>query len=240
VNKKVMTPMCDDREKLIAYLYDEADASERRQVESHLTGCAECREELRSLRNVRQDLLAWDVPDHGSVWKPFATPVITPWYRQVPAWGLAAAATLVFGIGLAGGFAARALASGPVAIQAQVQPQPAPVAVPQTAAATPEQVEALEARLAAIERSALSRPAVQTVSSMSLTRADVEQLLRDSEGRINERTARKLVSMMVDMEKQRTRDMLAVTQQINEAQQTNYANLSKVATRGTLEKEKEQ
>jgi hypothetical protein len=235
-----MTPMCDDREKLIAYLYDEADASERRQVESHLTGCAECREELRSLRSVRQDLLAWDVPDHGSVWKPFATPVITPWYRQVPAWGLAAAATLVFGIGLAGGFAARALAAGPVATQAQVQPQPAPVAVPQITAATPEQVQALEARLAAIERSALSRPAVQTVSSMSLTRADVEQLLRDSEGRINERTARKLVSMMVDMEKQRTRDMLAVTQQINEAQQTNYANLSKVATRGTLEKEKEQ
>lgn len=235
-----MTPMCDDREKLIAYLYDEADASERRQVDAHLSGCAECREELRSLRSVRQDLLAWDVPDHGSVWKPFATPVIVPWYRQVPAWGLAAAATLVFGIGLAGGFAARALASGPVVTQAQAQPQPAPVAVPQTVAATPEQLQALEARLASIERAAADRPAAPSVSTVSLTRADVEQLLRDSEGRINERTARKLVSMMVDMEKQRTRDMLAVTQQINEAQQTNYANLSKVATRGTLEKEKEQ
>ncbi len=239
--------MCDDREKLIAYLYDEADASERRQMDAHLAGCAECREELRSFRSVRQDLLAWDVPAHESVWKPFATPVITPWYRQVPAWGLAAAATLVFGIGLAGGFAARALAAGPVATQAQTQPAPQPVLVAQPIGATPAQVSALEERLASLERVALtSADRVSLTSSQpsattaSLTRADLESLLKETEGRINERTARKLVSMMVDMEKQRARDMVAVTQQINEAQQQNYVNLSKVATRGTLEKEKEQ
>jgi anti-sigma factor RsiW len=231
--------MCDDREKLIAYLYDEADASERRQVDAHLAGCAECRDELRSLRGVRQDLLAWDVPPHESVWKPFVTPVVTPWYRQVPVWGLAAAATLVFGLGLAGGFAARALASGPVVMQAQAQPQAAPTPVP-VSAIFADEVRALEERLTSIERAALSRPGATPVSSVSLTRSDLEQLLRETEGRINERTARKLVSMMVDMEKQRSRDMLAVTQQINEAQQSNYATLSRVATRGTLEKEKEQ
>ena len=67
--------MCDDREKLIAYLYDEATAAERRQVDAHLATCAECREELRSLRGVRQDLLAWDVPAHESVMNvvPFCT-----------------------------------------------------------------------------------------------------------------------------------------------------------------------
>lgn len=236
--------MCDDREKLIAYLYDEADASERRQMDAHLAGCAECREELRSFRSVRQDLLAWDVPAHESVWKPFATPMITPWYRQVPAWGLAAAAMLVFGIGLAGGFAARALAAGPMATQAQVQPSPQPVLVAPPVGATPEQVRALEERIASFERVLADRvsltSAQPTAANASLTRADLDSLLKETEGRINERTARKLVSMLVDMEKQRARDMVAVTQQISEAQQQNYANLSKVATRGTLEKEKEQ
>ena len=89
--------MCDDRELLIAYLYDEVDASGRRQMDAHLATCADCREELRSLRDVRQDLLAWDVPEHQSVWKPFVTPAPVVWWRQVPAWGFAAAAAVMFG-----------------------------------------------------------------------------------------------------------------------------------------------
>ena len=252
--------MCDDREKLIAYLYDEASATERRQVDAHLAGCEECREELRGFRSVRQDLLAWDVPEHGSVWKPFVTPQPALWWKQVPAWGYAAAATLIFGIGLAGGFAARALATPApiVGITAQTQTQPsmtaaATNATPQTIAATPEQVRALEERLASIERVALTSSAsprgnveptghvpLETGQSVVLTRAELDQILKESEGRINERTARKLVSMMVDMEKQRSRDMATVTQQINEAQQLTNANLVRVATRGTPEKEKEQ
>ena len=103
--------MCDDRETLIAYLYDEATAAERRQVDAHLATCAECREELRSLRGVRQDLLAWDVPAHESVWKPFASPQPVAWWRQVPAWGLAAAAAL----GLMGGLIIGGLISAPIA-----------------------------------------------------------------------------------------------------------------------------
>ena len=231
--------MCDDREKLIAYLYDEASASERRLMDAHLVGCAECREEFRGLRSVRQDLLAWDVPQHESVWKPFVTTVATPWWKQVPAWGYAAAATLMFGIGLAGGFAARALASAPVVMQAQVLPAPQ-AAAPQAVAATPAQVRALEDRLASVERVALTRPEPTRVSTPGLTRAELEQLLSDSEGKINKRTADKLYKMMLDIDKQRTRDLLAVTQQINEAQQQNNANLYKVATRPAPEKEKEQ
>ena len=233
--------MCDDREKLIAYLYDEADASERRQMDAHLIGCAECREELRGLRAVRQDLLAWEVPDHGSVWTPFAAPQPTVWWRQVPAWGLAAAAILVFGIGLAGGIAARALTSAPPVVQAQVQPQPQAVAapVPQTVAATPEEVRALEERIASIERLALRRPEPARVSDVALTRPELEQLIKESEGRINQRTAQKIYSAVIDMANQRQRDMAALTQQISDAQAQTYGNLARVANRG-VEKEKEQ
>jgi anti-sigma factor RsiW len=84
--------MCDEREPLLAYLYGESDSEERRRVESHLESCEACRDELAGLRSVREDLLAWDVPDHGSVWKPF-TPARPVWsWRDVPSWTMAAAA----------------------------------------------------------------------------------------------------------------------------------------------------
>ena len=65
--------MCDERERLIDYLYDACEADERRRVETpSRRPVRACREEISALRAVRLDLLAWDVPEHGSVWKPFA------------------------------------------------------------------------------------------------------------------------------------------------------------------------
>src|SRR5215217_6628029 len=95
--------MCDEREQLIDFVYDECDPRERQRVEVHLTECAECREEIGSLRQVRQDLLAWDVPEHGSVWRPFAPPRMRPSWRDIPAWAMAAAAGIIFLAGAAGG-----------------------------------------------------------------------------------------------------------------------------------------
>jgi hypothetical protein len=95
--------MCDERERLIGYVYDECDAGERRLVEAHLEACETCREEIGGLRGVRTDLLAWDVPDHGSVWTPFVKARPTPSWRELPAWGLAAAASLMLLAGAAGG-----------------------------------------------------------------------------------------------------------------------------------------
>jgi anti-sigma factor RsiW len=108
--------MCDEREPLLAYLYDEADPIERRRVETHLETCETCREELSGLQRVRQDLLAWDVPEHGSVWKPF-TPARQVWsWRDVPVWTMAAAAGLMLALGAAGGAAAHTWLTRPVAV----------------------------------------------------------------------------------------------------------------------------
>src|SRR6185369_15204769 len=100
--------MCEKREHVLDYLYDECDPAERRRVEAHLAECGSCRDELQGWRSVRTDLLAWSVPEQPSVWTPFAPPRVLPWYKQVPVWAMAAAATLVFAIGAAGGFIARA------------------------------------------------------------------------------------------------------------------------------------
>lgn len=101
--------MCDEREQLIGYVYGECDADEHRRVTGHLEDCETCQQEIGALRRVREDLLAWDVPRHESVWKPFAPARTTVWWREVPAWGLAAAASLTFMVGAAGGVATQAL-----------------------------------------------------------------------------------------------------------------------------------
>ena len=101
--------MCDERERLIGYLYDECDASERQLIDTHLETCQTCREEIGGLRRVRDDLLAWDVPARDSVWMPFAPARPASWWREVPAWALAAAASVTFLAGAAGGAVTSAL-----------------------------------------------------------------------------------------------------------------------------------
>jgi anti-sigma factor RsiW len=125
--------MCDDRERLIGYVYDECDASERRLIDAHLAECATCRDEISGLRAVREDLLAWEIPEHQSVWRPVAPPQTTVWWRQVPVWAMAAAATVMFAIGSAGGILTNAILShraAQVAMAAQNQtPTPVTTAV---------------------------------------------------------------------------------------------------------------
>ena len=125
--------MCDERERLIDYLYDEADSAARREFERHLESCASCRDEVRAFGAVRTDLLAWEVPDGDSVWKPFAPPRPAPFWREVPAWAMAAAAAVIFAIGAAGGAATRTIADRasvrPAAQQAAMPAQVVPAGV---------------------------------------------------------------------------------------------------------------
>ena len=53
--------MCE-KELLVAYLYDDLADGDRATFESHLRGCAECRDELKALRGVRADLASWSPP----------------------------------------------------------------------------------------------------------------------------------------------------------------------------------
>jgi hypothetical protein len=155
--------MCDEREPLLAYLYDEdGDAAERRKVEAHLASCESCRDELAGLRGLRADLLAWDVPDHGSVWKPFVP--VRPAWRDVPAWVMAVAASLVLALGATSGLAAAAL-------RARTQaPAPAPAVLTSTVAPalSASELAALEARVVRQLRAATPAPTKVTADGKAM------------------------------------------------------------------------
>ena len=156
--------MCNQRERLIGYVYNEGDASELQEVQRHLDSCAECRTEIAALRSVREDLLAWDVPASESVWRPFTpAPVARPWFRQVPAWAMAAAATIVMASGFAGGSFAHRFGAEPT--QATVTSAPAPASAGASAelAALDRIIKQLRDELGAMNarvESVANRPAV--------------------------------------------------------------------------------
>lgn len=52
---------CGCKEDLVAYLYDEANSTERASFERHLDDCGSCRNELTAFGRVRDELSAWQV-----------------------------------------------------------------------------------------------------------------------------------------------------------------------------------
>jgi len=164
--------MCDERERLIGYVYDECDDGERRRIDAHLEECGTCRTEIGGLRRVRQDLLAWDVPEpeYDSVWRPFAPPNTTPWWREVPAWAMAAAAAAVFAVGAGGGVVTHALV--PHDTVAEV------VAPPAGQQLTAADLAAFEARMIGVVRTEIAQrveaPGLERVSMTREERAAFE------------------------------------------------------------------
>ena len=171
--------MCDERERLIEFVYGEADAGARREFEQHLETCGACRGEVSAFGRVRTDLLAWDVPEHGSVWKPFAPARTTPWWREVPAWAMAVAATAVFAIGAAGGAATRAVIARPGAASTQASAQIiAPAAQAVAASVSRADLDAFRAQLVDTMRTEMDSR-VRLVSTHAPTSSpDVDRALQ--------------------------------------------------------------
>lgn len=103
---------CDDKDQLVAFLYDELGEDARRRVAEHLRICAACADEVTGLTHVREELAAWAPPDAdlGYTIVPTAgtadraPQVLRParWWlpSPVPTWARAAAAVLVIAAGL--------------------------------------------------------------------------------------------------------------------------------------------
>ena len=100
------TNACVEKDRLIDYLYGEADAEARTRVEAHLRSCTRCADEVGGLKDIRGTLEAWLPPEaelgfrlvSGAQPEPAS---VSFWgqLRRPPAWGLATAAVLVLAVG---------------------------------------------------------------------------------------------------------------------------------------------
>ncbi|HYN09136.1 MAG TPA: zf-HC2 domain-containing protein [Vicinamibacterales bacterium] len=147
--------MCDERERLIGYVYDECEPSERKAIEAHLEDCLTCRAEISGLRDVRQDLLSWAVPPNEAVWRPLVAAPVAPWWRQVPAWAMAAAAGVMFLTGAAGSVVTHALVPHASASAVATASPAAEQAIP--AGITASQLSEVEQRMVQMMRDELGK-----------------------------------------------------------------------------------
>ncbi len=203
--------MCNERERLIGYIYDDCDAAERAQIARHLDECEACRHEIGALRDVRQDLLAWEVPEHSPVWRAFAPPRVRATWRDIPVWALAAAASLMLIAGAGGGVLTHVMwPHEPATVVTQ-----APVVSTVPAAFTSTDFDArerdLEQRLIAMLRAELSRtrvasPAPVSPVLVSTRAADLDSLIqwRAQQERLNDAVVSdvsKLISRTTNLER---------------------------------------
>ncbi len=95
--------MCESKELLVSFLYDEIDPVSKRNVEKHLATCVECRAELAELGATRAQIATWTPPDADLGFR-IVREAESPkrrWFSLSPAWGLAAAAVLLLAVGAA-------------------------------------------------------------------------------------------------------------------------------------------
>jgi hypothetical protein len=112
----------DRDETVVAYLYDDIEPSARAAFEAHMASCEACRDEVQSLRGVRQQLAEWSAPQPEGVVDSRQFAVDRPrlvvensrdpraaalhhdrsssssWLPDIPAWAQAAAAVLIVGV----------------------------------------------------------------------------------------------------------------------------------------------
>lgn len=218
---------CDDKDQLVAYLYDELDDTARRRMEDHLRICGACSTEVEGLHGVRRELAGWAPPEAtldfviapaGALQSPARVVRPARWWAPaaVPAWAQAAAAVLVVaaGLGLAN-LQIRYGAEGLVVTTGWMAP--APSAPP--AAAAEDWRPALAALESSLRREMVAgRAAVATAVPAEAGRAAdvtpqrIAELIDQSERRQRRELALRLSQFSRDLEVQRRTDLVRINQ----------------------------
>jgi anti-sigma factor RsiW len=197
---------CDDKDTLVAFLYDEIDPQLGREVSAHLRTCAACASEVEALQSVRRDLAAWQPPEaelnFAIVQKPATILRPSRWSaRSIPAWMQAAAAVLVLAAGAAlANLQVRYGSEGLTVSTGWMHAPPAPVATPPAAAAGDWRpvLTALEADLRRelqMMRSTRPEPAPREATAS----VDQDALLRRVQALVNESERRQQQELAVRM-----------------------------------------
>lgn len=218
---------CDDKDRLVEYLYGELDGEGCREVERHLRSCQACAAELAGLQSVRHDLREWMPPETHLDITVGRQATATPPPRwaaltTLPAWAQVAAAVLVLAAGAAiANLQVRydgdgvAVTTGWMAATAAVSPAaPAPAAADWRPALTALERD-LRAELAQVTRGdtpmrAAGRETPPADTAAILRR--VQAMLEDSEQRQRQELAVRMLQLNRDIEMRRRADLVNINQ----------------------------
>ena len=242
--------MCNDKDLLVGYVYDDLTSAERTTFDRHLSACASCREEVASLRTTREHLASWAPPDAELGFQIVRTatagaPRVLPFRsRWMPAFGLAAAAVLVLAAATAianlevrygsdGLLVRTGWARGDAAAPAQAASVPQPLSASgarQITAASRADFELVERRLRDLEAAMASQPAtaVARMSDAEMLR-QVRALVREAESRQEGAVARRLLQVWQDLDRQRRADLAMMQQETAQYQGHTNAELARIA-----------
>ena len=217
---------CDDKQTLIAYLYDEVDDATRDRVDAHLLACASCAAEVRALGHVRAELVEWAPPEAElgfAIVRKSEQPtakVLRPaqWWQTVPSWARAAAAVLVLAAGAS--IANLQIRSGPDGFAVSTGWMTTPVAAPVAPAVNNDEwktaLVSLEQQLRSEIRSTSrdQQEAVRVSSTPPVDQATirrVQQLLAASEERQDRELALRFTQFAREMDMMRRADFQRIT-----------------------------
>jgi hypothetical protein len=88
-------------ETIVAYLYDDIEAAERRVFQQHLLTCTICRDDIAAFKTVQKQLAKWAPPEPVGLTShqpPATSHQPRAWWREIPAWAQVAAALLFLGV----------------------------------------------------------------------------------------------------------------------------------------------
>jgi hypothetical protein len=210
------TLSCDAlRDDIIALLYDDGDPADKSRARDHLAQCLPCRAEYSELKGVRKALQGWDLP----------LPAPLPQTRATGRWfatGLAAAAGLVLGIGVA--LAGRSVFTPGAAAPSSVATAGADtahqfVSFDQLQEVLKTQESRHQAEIADLRRSLtmVSESPASTAGGTgplknvsNLSPAAIEQLLKASEARQAQMFEARLAGLRTESDLQRQYDMAQI------------------------------
>lgn len=193
------------REDMLDILYGEADPEVAERYDAHAASCPDCRDELASLRGVREALQTWQAPakPRPRFW--------AGWRLPVPQLAAAAAVVLAFGGGLAVSRAELHLRDGEIAVRFGGGADSASEVSQQIArheAAHRQEIEALKMQL-------VSNGGVQPVSAPAggddAVLRRVQEMIHESEARQAAMLQTSLAQLSQQAEAQRRYDLARIS-----------------------------
>lgn len=239
------TFLCDDKDTLTAYLYDEIDPIVRRRVEEHLRICVACTTEVTALSSVRVELASWLAPetelDFQFVRKPAEVLRPAAWWSGVPLWAQAAAAIFVLAVSAAvANVQVRSGPDGIVVSTGWMSPASVgPVAAGPEAVANRATDESWKPALAKLETDLRNELRSSRDTSGNIVRAsarttpddatlkNIELMIQASEARQNREMALRLTQFNRDVNVQRQADLVKIDQVIGQYAGTSGAEMAR-------------